>query len=160
MRFSDLQTLHYYLTAHGSMLRRKAVSSRPFVGGRQVRALLLKRCARPGKWKGRPGPEWFIMGRTQSKWGPDFQGLGEGRAGNLIFKTIVVGREPVLDERERPVLDQRGRPRFRVVTDRVACCPKCGQVIKNKNGVPMVKKDLGDKQLTCNGTYLQELHDP
>src|SRR5258708_26785553 len=256
MRFSDLQTLDDYLTAHGSMLGRKAVSSlqplhvpgrdrlldmstflrhpsepqahvitagvkvldrqkaffcvgecgtgktllaqciahkhargkpyralvmapdhligkwvreieetipgasvRRFGSWKEVLDLLQKRSSRPGKWQRPLGPEWFIIGRNQSKWDPDFHGLGEGRAGNLIFKTIVVGREPVLDERKRPVLDQRGRPTFRVVTDRVACCPQCGQVIKNNNGLPIVENDLAAKQLTCKGTYLQELHD-
>src|SRR5262249_49299670 len=75
------------------------------------------------------------------------------------FKTMVVGREPKLDKYRRPVLDARGEPVMVTVTDRVACCPRCGQVIKNKNGVPMVEKDLGAKQLVCKGTYLQELPD-
>jgi hypothetical protein len=121
-----------------------------FESWKSVLTLFKKRGSRPGRWRKPVGPEWFILGRNQSKWDPDFIGLGEGAAGNLVFKNVVVGRERVYDD---------GNAKYKVVTSRVVCCPKCGQVIRDKTGVPMEEGDIGDKQLACRNTYLQELPD-
>src|ERR1700730_8497414 len=39
------------------------------------------------KWRKSAGPEFCIVGRNQSKWDPDFDGLGGGAGGQFVFKT-------------------------------------------------------------------------
>ena len=80
----------------------------------------------------------------------------------MSSKTVVIGRETVLDEMNRPTYDRRGYKIERYITGRVHICPSCGQTIIDKKGVPLAANDLqkrGDKSVAkvCRGVYLQML---
>ena len=90
------------------------------------------------------------------------QGAGQHAVSS---KTILLDREPLLDEFDRPVRDASGTPVTRAITARVHYCPRCGTVCRDKKGVPLAARDLSvasknTRQKRCLGTYLQAIADP
>lgn len=79
----------------------------------------------------------------------------------LSSKHVVVDKVAIVDEMGYPVYDKRGRQAKRNILGRVHYCPTCGQIIRDKKGVPVAAKDLqsGSKgtQKICKGVYLQML---
>jgi hypothetical protein len=123
------------------------------------RAIGARRSSRPGGWSRPAGPEWFIIGRNQSKYDPDWAALGEQeRTARCVLKTLVVGEEPALDPRtKQPLYDAQGRRKMVRLTDRVPCCPKCGQPVRGRKGVLVSLAELGTAQQRCASKYLQEV---
>ncbi|SIO37009.1 clan AA aspartic protease, TIGR02281 family [Singulisphaera sp. GP187] len=79
-------------------------------------------------------------------------------------KNRVVDKSPVLNEFGQQTYDRLGRPITKNVTARVHYCPSCGQVVRDKKGVPVSEKDLTSKknvtQKVCKGVFLQMLPAP
>ena len=120
------------------------------------------------RWAKPKGPEFYVLGRNQAKWYPDWLGISDPRRGfggetcttAVSSKSVVVDRVPKLDEDGRPVRDHRGEPVIENVTARVHYCPKCGTVALDKRGVPLGEKHLSGTQQTCQGRYLEQVLDP
>ncbi len=121
-----------------------------------------------GRWAKPQGPEFYVLGRNQAKWYPDWLGISDPRRGfngeacktAVSSKSVVVDRVPKLDEDDRPVRDHRGEPVIVNVTARVHYCPKCGTVARDKRGVPLGEKHLSSTQQTCQSRYLEQVLDP
>jgi clan AA aspartic protease (TIGR02281 family) len=102
------------------------------------------------KWRKPQVAEWFVLGRNQAKWLSDWAGMADPRkcfdkqerAGRVCSKAVVVEREPVTDENGRQKYDSEGDPVTKPVTSRVHFCPKCGQIVRDKQGVPVATKEL------------------
>jgi len=105
-------------------------------------------------------PEFVIIGQGQSKFDPKWQGLGESKYGRYTKRWYCVGADPVLDSRGAPKKDRNGNKVTKKVFARVACCPKCGEPVRDSNGVMVSAKDMTEEQMWCGTKYLQEVHDP
>jgi hypothetical protein len=133
---------------------------------RDVVGLLARREGR--RWAKPDGPEFYVLGRNQAKWYPDWLGLsdpkrtpdGRVRTDSVSSKSVVVDRVPVLDDNDRPTYDKRGEPVLRNVTARVHYCPACGEVARDKRGAILDAKALSKKQANCAGRFLQALPVP
>ena len=120
------------------------------------------------RWAKPRGPDFYVLGRNQAKWYPDWLGLSDPRCGfngetrktSVSSKSVVVDRVPKLDEHDRPVLDGRGNPVMTSVTARVHYCPRCGTIARDKRGAPLGAKHLSATQQTCQGRYLEQIRDP
>ena len=79
----------------------------------------------------------------------------------LSSKHVVVDKVAVVDEHGYPVYDRMGRQKKKNILGRVHYCPQCGEVVRDKKGVPLGERELqsGTKctQKVCKGTYLQML---
>jgi hypothetical protein len=121
-----------------------------------------------GRWAPPQGPEYYVIGRNQAKWYPDWLGISDPQKGfdgtlrqsALSSKHVVVDRVPKLDQEGRPLHDRRGQAVMTNVTARVHYCPQCGTVARDKKGVPLAAKHLSDKQQTCTGLYLEQVVAP
>ncbi len=125
-----------------------------------------------GRWRKPAGAEWFVLGRNQAKWLSDWAGLADETTGfnGLVSKgrsskTVVVERVAVTDEYGRGMYDKRGKPVMRTVMARVHYCPSCGQVIRDKKGVPVGEASLSAKpkgatQKRCIGRFMVALPNP
>ncbi len=125
------------------------------------------------QWKKPNGAEWFVIGRNQAKWMPDWAGLADlevGFDGNIPIKpnsskTVVVDQVKLVDENGKVQYDRRGYPVMKNVTGTAYYCPSCGQVMKDKRGVPMGEKDFrnindSSSQKRCKGMYAEEVPNP
>ncbi len=94
------------------------------------------------------GPEWWIIGRDQSK-------------GDPAWETKVVKRRVLVGEKEsRQALRKKGVT-LAELTSAVAACPRCGAIVtdKDNNPRPYAEVVASKKKLTCEGTlatYRQE----
>jgi hypothetical protein len=88
-------------------------------------------------WKKPDGPEWYILGRDQSKYMPDWDNAAPSRR----------------------ALEKHEDPRTRKLVSRVSqhhACPRCGRRILDRRGVVI---DLGEsgKQLQCQARVAVDL---
>ena len=119
------------------------------------------------RWAKPKGPEFYVLGRNQAKWYPEWLGISDPRKGfsgttykiAVSSKNVVVDRVPKLDENDRAVLDHRGDPVMENISARVHYCPRCGTPALDKKGVPLGAKHLSDTQQTCQGRYLEQILD-
>ena len=117
-----------------------------------------------GRWAKPQGPEYYILGRNQAKWYPDWLGTSDpyrGFGGRMVAKplssrTIIVDRVPVAENHGKPVSAGKDGVKATCVTSRVFACPCCGAVVRDRKGVPVSGKVLSEKKLTCEGRYLQQ----
>lgn len=116
-----------------------------------------------GRWPKPQGAEFYVIGRNQAKWYPDwlatsdpYRGFG-GRHVNaaLSSRTIVVDQTVVTDETGKPVRNNSGRVKTTSVTARVFSCPRCGTVVRDRKGLPLSGKDISKTKNHCDGKYLQ-----
>ena len=119
------------------------------------------------RWSKPQGPEWYIIGRNQAKWYPDWISIGEPRVGfggqkteGFSHRHVVVDHVPTVDDDGRPVLDNHGRQKKHAIIDKVFVCPRCGEIPRTKQGVPMGVKELSKEQRTCDGWVLDQVPDP
>lgn len=95
-----------------------------------------------GHWPEPAGPEWFILGRDQAKLGPTKRGAchiqkgeyrGKGHYDKTIHKTVY---QPDL-----------------------FLCPRCHQIVKDKNGAPINPLQLS-KPVVCGSKFAVEQVEP
>ena len=115
---------------------------------------------RSKRWPAPIRPEWYIVGRDQAKYKPDFLGVGEehkGYDGNLHEKlnlrTRQTGEEKVYNDQTRQF------DKIPVMTTFVIC-PKCGDIAVNDKGGPLDPEAITKKQTRCQGFWLDGVHDP
>ena len=97
---------------------------------------------RKGRWPKPQGPEYYIVGRNQAKWYPDWLGTSDpyrGFGGRMVrtplsSRNIIVDRVPVVDEKGKQVRTGNGEVKTRSVTSRLFACPRCGAVIRDRKG--------------------------
>lgn len=107
-------------------------------------------------------PQWFIVGRNQSKWNPDWEPIGEHEDRHkLISRTIKTGSHPVVDENGKLVKKQRPDGSWTTVykasSKRAAFCPRCGTTIINKDGDLVDPEDIQDRQTHCKGWIMRQI---
>jgi hypothetical protein len=120
---------------------------------------------RKGRWPKPQGAEYYIIGRNQAKWYPDWLGtsdpyrgfLGRRVQSSLSSRNVIVDRAPVTDDDGKPVSDARGGTKLESVTARVFACPRCGSVARDRKALPLSAKDISNKKINCEGKYLQML---
>lgn len=109
-------------------------------------------------WPKPERPQWFVVGRNQSKWNPDWNPIGDNeRTGNLIERRIIVGEKPKVDDSGAIVRKPDGSAVWCKKTQLAACCPRCGSPLKNKEGMPIPIHDIQDKQMNCKAWYLEQV---
>ncbi len=88
-----------------------------------------------------PGPEWWVIGRDQSKGDPAWET-------RVVRKRILVG-----EKSDRAPLRKKGVTLLELATE-VAACPKCGTVVTDKDDNPVAYKAVlaSKKKLKCKGT--------
>ena len=113
------------------------------------------------RWPTPEGAEWYIVGRNQAKWFPDWIGLGEEHRGFEGNKTtghstrhIVVDHTIVTNEDGKPTYDKAGYTIKTPVIAKVFRCPKCGETPLAKSGAAMSAKELAKEKRTCEAFYL------
>ena len=117
------------------------------------------------RWAKPDGPEYYVIGRNQVKWFPEWLGLsdpykgfsGKEDAAPISSKNIVVDRVIAKDEFGDTIKDGNGQAVQKSVTARVFCCPKCGNVIRDKKGVPASAQVISKNKMECEGRYLKQL---
>jgi clan AA aspartic protease (TIGR02281 family) len=117
------------------------------------------------RWSKPNGAEYYVIGRNQGKWFPEWLGISDpykGYSGKLVetptsSRNIIVDQVLVKDENGNNVPDGNGGLKKKCVTDRVFSCPKCGNVIRDKKGVPVSASTLSKNKMTCEGRYLQQM---
>ena len=121
-----------------------------------------------GRWAKPQGPEYYVLGRNQCKWYPDWLGITDEYRGfggrpvrtPLSSRNIVIDRIPIVDDDGRPIVDAKGVAKMQNVTARAYACPCCGTVVRDNKGVPVGAKAISDNQVTCKGRYLQQIPSP
>jgi hypothetical protein len=112
------------------------------------------------RWIAPTSPEYYIVGRDQSKLDPDWRGLGDPYVGfdgkerrlDCSRKTIV-GYEYSTDyDSEQNAWIEKKTP----IKTQVYRCPKCGQTIVDKKGQP-VGVDKIQSKMSCTNNYLVEV---
>ena len=115
---------------------------------------------RSKRWPKPLVPEWYIIGRDQAKYKPDFIGVGENHVGfdkNMHADRCVRTRKTGYKEEYDEATQQLVRiPQY----SSYLCCPKCGQFARNEKGMYIDPESVQKKQLKCNATWLRELADP
>lgn len=106
------------------------------------------------RWCKPEGPEWYIIGRDQSKFYPDWDGVSFGCAA-----TKVVGTAPKRDEDGKYVYKKNGRQVLAKLTDTVYLCPRCGSIVRDKQGLAVDSHDLSKKQYQCKAKMLRQVSD-
>lgn len=108
-----------------------------------------KAVQRKKKWKKPEGPEWYVLGRNQAKWLSDWAGVADTRAGfdsgftsPLISKTVVVKSERVTDEHGNYIYNKNGKPVLTKELGKIFLCPKCGTPLKNDKGIYLTEAEL------------------
>jgi superfamily II DNA or RNA helicase len=122
---------------------------------------------RGARWAKPEGAEWYILGRNQAKWYPEWRATSDPYVGfgrvlcekPISGRVIPIEKVAATDDMGKPVY-KNGKQVFKYVTDRVFACPACGHVPRNKQGIPLSDKDLGRTQHRCEGKYLQEIAGP
>jgi clan AA aspartic protease (TIGR02281 family) len=117
------------------------------------------------RWAKTDGPEFYVIGRNQAKWYPDWTGLSDPKRGisghlrqdSISSKSVVIDRVPMLNEFGRPMYNKRGEPVMKNITARVHYCPACGAVPRDRKGAILDAKALSKKQVNCSGRHLQSL---
>jgi len=128
---------------------------------RDVVSLLSK--GQGGRWSKPQGAEWYVLGRNQAKWLSDWVGIadlgtrfgGKTSTKSLSAKSVVVDKVFEKDDYGRVTGSKN-------VHGTVYACPKCGNRLVDKKGVPMAEKDFSAKtkgatQKTCQGLYAVEI---
>ena len=121
-----------------------------------------------GRWPKPLGAEYYIIGRNQAKWYPDWLGtsdpyrgfLGHRVGSSLSSRNVIVDRVPVTTKDGKPVSDGDGGTKMRAVTARVFACPRCGGVARDRKGLPLSAKEISKKKINCEGKYLQMIAQP
>jgi hypothetical protein len=89
-----------------------------------------------GHWRKPDGPEFYVLGRDQSKLGPKFLPIGEA----------CLRRRPVtIERRDGPVMTE------------ILACPHCGGHVLDRNGKIVAEIT---KQMTCEARILREVVSP
>lgn len=119
---------------------------------------------KPSRWPKPEGPEWYIVGRNQIKWEPEWRGLGEparmfnGKVrSELPSRPFVVDRKPETTESGEIKRDGNGNVIEKNIIERYMVCPKCGMYQPDNKGVPISAKSMAKKQMTCGTLYLEAL---
>jgi Intein splicing domain len=123
---------------------------------------------RNGRWPKPQGAEYYIIGRNQAKWYPDWLGtsdpyrgfLGRKVGNSLSSRNVIVDRVPVTTKDGKPVSDGRSGTKLQTVTARVFACPHCGTVARDRKGLPLSAKEISNKKVNCEGKYLQMVAQP
>lgn len=129
--------------------------------------------ANGAKWMKPERPTWFILGRNQVKFMPDWRGLGKERKSKkdsnakdaenarLVIKRKVIGHHPKLDEHGNQVwgLDKRGLNVRKMEPDiaEYVACPKCGEFPRDEKGNIRGSGEFSRKQITCSAIVLHEV---
>ena len=153
------------VTRFGPQGRRGGESERPRKADRRDGAAQAGALGRPAaghptrarhghRWEKPEGAEYYVLGRNQAKWCPDWVGLVRPQRGAstasvassrlVSSKSVVVDRVPMLDENDRPVYDKRtGEPMMENVTGPGPLLPDVRHgAPATSRGVPLAAKDL------------------
>jgi Type III restriction enzyme, res subunit len=152
------------------------------------------------RWSKPEGPEYYVIGRNQVKWYPEWAGIsdpykgfncvggalmdrvevqqigtdGDGQPitkrvvikGDLpeakttkptTAKSIVVDQVKDVDANGQAIPDGKGGCKMKYVTAPVFTCPKCGNVLRDKKGVPIPANAISKNKMCCDGRYLREI---
>jgi hypothetical protein len=115
------------------------------------------------RWAKPNGPEYYVVGRNQAKWYPDWLGTTDPYRGfcgrrvetPLSSRNVIVGRSPVVNDAGQPVPDGKGGAKTQTVTARVFACPRCGTVATDRKGLPLSAKDISKEKINCEGKFLR-----
>jgi hypothetical protein len=118
------------------------------------------------RWREPECPEFYIVGRDQSKLDPDWRSVGDpfrGQDGvehSLVSSSQrIAGREDVLDYDGNPAIDAQGGRVSRPLIVRFYRCPSCGVQVKDKKGNLIDLPSCKDST-RCRGKFLRELPSP
>ena len=103
------------------------------------------------RWRRPQGPSWYILGRDQAKFQPDWSSMGEERP---CFDGTIRERGST-----QPVLEKVEHPLTKEITSQVTrryVCPRCGKAITGKSGSG-IDVHRSSKQLRCEAKYLEDV---
>ena len=147
------------------------------------------------RWSKPDGAEYYVIGRNQVKWYPEWAGIsdpykgfncvggaltqrvevqqigtdGDGqpitkqvvipgrvrprrrRHGRRQSRAVVVDRVKAVDANGQAIPDGNGGCKMTNVTAAVFTCPKCGNVLRDKKGVPISANALSKNKMVCDG---------
>jgi hypothetical protein len=134
------------------------------------------------RWAKPRGAEWYVIGRNQAKWLPDWAGMADSipdfddspvggppaavkNANAVSSRNIVVDKVAATDEAGKTVYGKDGRPVKKAVTTRAHYCPACGTVARNQKGDLLGAGHLSAKgksasQRRCLGLQMVAQFDP
>ena len=103
-------------------------------------------------------PQWVILGRNQSKFNPNWKPIGQGEFASLMVeRRMRVGKTAVMDEHGRQVRNSDGCYKWKTITKKLACCPRCARPILGKDKQAVTLDEVNEKQTNCKSLYLQQV---
>jgi hypothetical protein len=122
-------------------------------------------------WKPATEPEWYIIGRDQSKHAPTKIGTPTRRElritgnpmvptsfGGLSARQVPVDTVNATDENGQAIKDKWGYNVRKTIHAKAYCCPKCGNYpYDKKTKLPVGPDEINGKSLFCEGLYLKEI---
>ncbi len=131
--------------------------------------------ANGARWPRPEGAEWYLVGRNQIKWEPDWIGVGEPQRmfdskvhEGFSHRIIAVDKVTVTDEFGRTVYkplkpgqsEWQKEAKQKIITEKRTCCPRCGSVPVDSKGMPISAATLAKKKHTCQARYLESVCGP
>lgn len=115
------------------------------------------------RWPAPDGPEWYVIGRDQAKWYPEWRGISDpakGREHGLTRHTIAANKRPRKDAMGKLVKDENGKVLHEHDLHIAHRCPTCGSFALDKRGELMSEDAISKEKRTCQARYLRQIARP